>query len=125
MSSQLLYQTQRIRGFQHEGHEISKGKLIWHIRRRKIKCRHCGNEKVQKEGMKRRRIRGLSSGTPEVFFEFDVHCVYCPMFRVMIKASMKNDEDANESDIFQSLIFYFEFVIFFSYPIVNSIGCHL
>ena len=81
MSDQLLYNTQRIRGFQHERHEFSAGKLIWHIRRRKIQCRHCGNESVQKEVMKRRRIRGLPCGTSEVFFEFDVHRLYCPRCR--------------------------------------------
>ncbi len=41
----------------------------------KSQCRHCGNESVQKEVMKRRRIRGLPSGTPEVFF--DLTCIEC------------------------------------------------
>lgn len=77
MSSQMLYNTQKIRGFQHERHEFSVGKLIWHIKRRKIQCSYCGNEEVQKEVMKRRRVRGLPSGTSEVFFEFDVHRLYC------------------------------------------------
>ena len=81
MSSQMLYNTQKIRGFQHERHEFSVGKLIWHIKRRKIQCSHCGNEQVRTEVLKRRRIRGLPSGTAEVFFEFDVHRLYCPKCR--------------------------------------------
>lgn len=77
MSTTLLQNTQRIRGFQHQKFEFSREKLIWTIKQRAFHCPKCGSTKVNAEFIRTRDIQGLPFGKLLVYFRIKVHRLYC------------------------------------------------
>lgn len=77
MSTVLLQNTQRIRGFQHRKFEYSKEKLIWIINRREFHCPQCGSLKIRAECIRIREIQGLPLGRLRVYFMVKTHRLYC------------------------------------------------
>lgn len=77
MSTTLLQNTQRIRGFQHRKFEYFKEKLIWTIKQKKFHCPRCGSVKVRAECVRTREIQGLPFGRLLVYFKVKIHRLYC------------------------------------------------
>ena len=77
MSTTLLQNTQKIRGFQHQRFEYCKEKLIWVIKRKDFHCPRCGSLKVRSECVRIRDIQGLPMGRHLVYFRIRIHRLYC------------------------------------------------
>ena len=81
MSTELLKNTQGIRGFQHQNFEFSENFLIWRIKRTEIRCPQCGSTDVSADFLRTRRVQALPCGNRQTYLEFAVHRVYCPHCR--------------------------------------------
>jgi len=77
MSTTLLQNTQKVRGFQHQKFEYFREKLIWTIKRKEFHCPRCGSLKVQAECVRIREIQGLPFGRLLVYFKVKIHRLYC------------------------------------------------
>ena len=78
MSTSLMYHTQCVREFQHQSYQFSEGKVIERIVRKNFRCPECNSSAVNVYPIRTRRIQALPYGTMELYFEVDVHRIYCP-----------------------------------------------
>ena len=85
MSTTLLKNTQRIRGFQHHSFEYFEDFLLWKIKRTDFVCFRCGSVNVSAHPIRSRRIHGAPMGVRRTLLEFMIHRVqcHCCHFRAM------------------------------------------
>jgi transposase len=77
MSTSYMYHTQLIKGFKHQRYFYQGDNVIQRIKRKKFRCRHCKSSKITASKIRDRKVQGPPCGTKKVYFEFDVHKVYC------------------------------------------------
>ncbi len=78
MSTSLAYHTQGIVGFQHHSFQYSEGKVIQRLKRKEFRCPKCFHCSVNAHHYRTRRIQGLPYGGMKVYFEVELHRIYCP-----------------------------------------------
>ena len=99
MSTSLAYHTQGIVGFQHHSFQYSEGKVIQRLKRKEFRCPKCFHCSVMKRKEFRcpkcfhcsvsahhyrtRRIQGLPYGSMSLYFEVELHRIYCPHCRAL------------------------------------------
>lgn len=81
MSTSLAYHTQCIHGFQHKSYQFIEGKVIERLERNEFRCPGCYNSDVNTYPIRTRRIQALPYGSSELYFEVDIHRIYCPKCR--------------------------------------------
>ena len=79
MSTSLAYHTQGINGFQHHSFQFSDGKVIQRLKRKEFRCPKCSHCSVNTYPCRTRRIQGLPYGRMPVYFEVELHRIYCPV----------------------------------------------
>lgn len=77
MSTSLMYHTQGIKGFQHVSYKYEQDKVIQRIERKEFYCPECGSCNITLKSPHLRLIQGVSIAKKKLFFELDVHIVYC------------------------------------------------
>lgn len=77
MSTSLMYHTQGIKGFQHVSYKYEQDKVIQRIERNEFYCSECGSYNITLNSPHVRRIQGVPTGRKNLFFELEVHIVYC------------------------------------------------
>ena len=77
MSTSLMYHTQGIRGFQHQSFDFQNKEIIQRIKCNSFHCEACLSSRVTVSRHRTRRIQGLPYGSERVYFELDVHWIYC------------------------------------------------
>ena len=83
MSTSLAYHTQGIVGFQHHSFQYSEGKVIQRLKRKEFRCPKCFHCSVNAHHYRTRRIQGLPYGGMKVYFEVELHRIYCPRCRAL------------------------------------------
>ena len=78
MSTSLAYHTQGIVGFQHHSFQYSEGKVIQRLTRKEFRCPKCFHCSVSTHHYRTRRIQGLPYGSMVLYFEVELHRIYCP-----------------------------------------------
>ena len=78
MSTSLAYHTQDIRGFQHQSYQYPDKKVIERITRNEFCCPECYSSKVSTYPIRTRLIQALPYGKYQLYFEVDIHRIYCP-----------------------------------------------
>ena len=77
MSTTFMYHTQQITGFKHQRYFYEGDNVIQRIKRKKFRCSHCNSKKVTTTKTRTRKIQAPPCGVKKIFFEFDVHRIYC------------------------------------------------
>ena len=83
MSTSLAYHTQGIVGFQHHSFQYSEGEVIQRLKRKEFRCPKCFHCSVNAHHYRTRRIQGLPYGGMKVYFEVELHRIYCPRCRTL------------------------------------------
>lgn len=83
MSTSLAYHTQGIVGFQHHSFQYSEGEVIQRLKRKEFRCPKCFHCSVNAHHYRTRRIQGLPYGGMKVYFEVELHRIYCPRCRAL------------------------------------------
>ncbi|MGN0870368.1 MAG: transposase family protein, partial [Victivallales bacterium] len=78
MSTSLAYHIQGTNGFQHHSFQYSDGQLIQRLKRKEFRCPKCSHCSVNTYSYRTRRIQGLPYGKMTVYFEVELHRIYCP-----------------------------------------------
>lgn len=70
-------------GFQHHSFHYSEGKVIQRLKRKEFRCPKCFHCSVFAHHYRTRRILGLPYESMEVYFEVELHRIYCPRCRAL------------------------------------------